>query len=541
MTCTLKVEMQLNGTWTDVTADVMPPFKCTSGIQGIHPTNNRIADIGVCTFDLKNSESNSASTRGYYSPGKTTCRSGFQTNVFVRISFDFLGKNYPKWYGRIAPDGIDVDGGRYGTRRTHVVCYDYMFQLMSHNLNLMTYLTSVRGDQVLPYITGNLPYEPLDTDYSEGQSIFATCMDNITSTTTAYQAVNWVTVSEFGYCYLTHRRNNWECLRWEDRLYRNNVYVSDSIGQPDSSQGYLLLDGGGRLLLDGGGALLLSQLKLIDLTDIMHDSDPGAGIMFNRIIINFHPKKVDAAATSVLYATNKRLEIAAGATISGYKIQYKDPDQKAIRTNAIDTSMVEPVKDTDYWMDSVDGSDSKDLSDDLVITVTYGTADAEYTFQNTGASTGYIYFQARGKGVYDYAVISKIFEDTSYQTNNGTLPLTIDLVYQSDPTTADQFGNLILNQYKRSVFSLNSVSFKTSTNDLTQILLNTDCGSRVNLAEDQSGVNEAFFINGWTIESVENSPNLFNFEWKTKRAAYDAQVFAQWDTDHWDGVKGWAP
>lgn len=538
-----KVEAKFNGTdWVDISADVIAPIYCSSGIMGNSPTD-RVASPGRCTFQLKNSVANSAGLDGYYSPGHANCRTGFQAGLVIRVSFTFDGSTSTKWYGRIAPDGISVEPHSKGSRRTSIVAYDWMYQATVHTLYLPSYTTNKKMNEVMPLIVANMPIAPLATSYSAGQDTFASVFDTVRYNTTAMAEFQKLAMSELGYVYLKHNGTYDELLVSEDRLYRNNVVTIDNIAVPSSLADYLTDESGNYITTEDGDYIVLDQRQDINLDNAMSDLGYAHGSnLYNWINSVSYPKKIDADATTVLFALNTRVEILAGETLSGFKITYRDPTGGAKRVAGKD--MVTPVADTDYWMDSVSGSDSKDLTANLTVTVTFGTEGAEYSLENTGASTGYVYLQFRGRGIYIYDSVTKIFKDDTSIDAHGTHTLNLDLKYQNDPIVADTYGNILLNTYKNPSSHARSVTFITKTDDLVGVFLQADCGSKVTITEDQTGINEDYFINGWEFEVMANSKNaslgnLVMFTWYTKRSTADAFQFATWDVTLWGDANVW--
>lgn len=536
------VELKLDGSnWTDISADVIAPVYCSSGIMGNSPTD-RVASPGRCTFQLKNSVANSAGLNGYYSPGHANCRSGFQSGCPVRVRFTFDGNTITKWYGRIAPDGISVEPHDKGTRRTTVTAYDWMYQATVHNLYLPSYTTSKKMNEVMPLIVANMPIAPLSTSYSTGQDTFASVFDTVRYNTTAMAEFQKLSVSELGYVYVKHNSTSDEILVSEDRLYRNNITSISTIPVPSSMCDYLTTEGGDYITTEGGDYIIIDARQDISLDNKMVGLEYTHGAnLYNWVNCVSYPKKIDADATTVLFALNTRVEVEAGETLSGFKITYRDPTGGAKKVAGKD--MVTPVKDTDYWMDSVSGSNSKDLSDDLTVTVTFGTEGAEYSLQNTGATDGYVYLQFRGRGIYVYDSVTKVFKDDTSIDTHGTHSLSLDLKYQNDPIVADAFGNIILNHYKNPSSHAKSVTFYTSTDELVSVFLQADCGSKVTITEEQTGIDEDYFINGWEFEIIYGSRsaygNLVRFTWYLKRSSADSFQFAVWDTSTWDGAYAW--
>lgn len=505
---TCKVEAKLNGTdWTDISADVIAPITCTSGIFSNSPTD-RVASVGRCTFQLKNSIANSAGLNGYYSPGHANCRSGFGVGLIIRVTFTYDGDTTTKWYGMIAPDGIAVEPHSKGTRRTSVTAYDWMNQAEVHTLYLPSYTTNKKINEIMALIVDNMPIAPLAESYSTGQDTFPSVFDTVRYNTTAMAEMQKLVMSELGFVYLTHNAVSDETLVSEDRYKRNKV--TTVAADADNT--------------------------MVGLT-----YSYGANL-YNRIEIGTTPKKVDAAATTVLWTLQKRIAISAGATITGVTGIYRDPTGGSKKVAGI--NMVAPVKDTDYWMDSVDGSDSKDLSTDLTVTPTYGTEGVEYELVNGGASTGYVYLQARGKGVYIYDVVNRIYEDSTSITKHGTHTLTLDMKYQDNPVVADAYGSISLNNYKNPLVCANDVTFLTSNDTLRELFIAGDCGVKIGIKEDQTGINGNYFINGWEFEVIPDAYNsgsgaLVMFKYYLKRETEDTYLYAEWDTHNWDSEYYW--
>ena len=480
-----KVEAKLNGTdWTDISADVIAPIYCSSGIMGDSPTD-RVASPGRCTFQLKNSIANSAGLDGYYSPGHTNCRSGFESGLIIRVTFTFDNLTITKWYGRVAPDGISVEPHSKGMRRTTVTAYDWMYQATKHTLYLPSYTTSKKMNEVMPLIVANMPIAPLSTSYATGQDTFATVFDTVRYNTTANAEFQKLSMSELGYVYLNHNTTSDEILVSEDRMYRNNIISVATIPAPSSMADNLVTEDGDYITTEDGDYIVLDHYLDIALDNKMSGLEPTHGAnLYNWVESVSYPKKVDADATTVLFSLNTRVELAAGNTLSGFKITYRDPTGGAKKVAGKD--MVTPVADTDYWMDSVSGSNSKDLTADLDVTVTFGTEGAEYSLENTGATKGYVYLQFRGRGIYIYDPVSKIFKDDTSINKHGTHKLSLDLKYQDNPVVADAYGNILLNTYKDPSSHAKSVTFYTKTDDLVGVFLQADCGSKVRVTEDQT-------------------------------------------------------
>lgn len=537
------VEMKLNGsTWTDVSDDVILPLYCSSGMVDNSPTT-RVADVGRCTFSLRNGQNNTAGLLGYYSPGHANCRAGFEAGTQIRVRFNRDGNISTKWYGRIAPDGIVVDWNVHGERRTTVTAYDWMYQATMHRLYLPEYTTNKRADEVIPLIIANMPIAPANTSYSIGQDTFPFVFDTVRYNTTAMAEFQKLAVSEFGYIYLRHGGGYDETLVFEDRLYRNNVTATTIVPIAKSMLDFFVNEDGDYFVNEDGDKFLVSESRNISLDNSMieFEYDYG-GNLANRVEIVTYPRKVDTSPV-ILFALRSRMKLDPGESVAAYRVTYRDPDGGARKVAGKD--MVSPVADTDYWMDSVRDSDSKDLTADLALSVTYGTEGAEYSLENTGATAGYVYFQARGYGIYAYDPVSKIYEDTASIAKHGTHELRIDLSYQNDPRNSELFGQIILAHLSTPIQSGRTTTYLTSSDDLAMLFTKMDIGGKIAVAEDQTAVDSDYFINGWEFTVLEEglSPiygNLVKYTISTKRASDDTYLFAKWDTlGGWDTEYGW--
>jgi hypothetical protein len=295
---------------------------------------------------------------------------------------------------------------------------------------------------------------------------------------------------------------------------------------------------------EDGDYSVTSDTKDISLDNAMSGLDYTNGAnLANRILVMSYPKKIDAAATTVLFTLQNQIEIAPQETITGINGTFRDPTGGAKKVAGKD--MVIPVKNTDYWMESVRNSGTKNMSDDLVITATYGTEGVEYTLHNDNAAIGYVFLQARGRGIYIYDPVSKIFENTASINTHGTHELLVDLKYQDDPKQADVFGLTWIGQYSEPVSRASSATFYTKNEDMESVFFYADCGDLATIKENQTAINSDYFINGWEFSIVENSRNaggnLVAFKWYLKKASLDTYLYALWDTlGTWSSKYGWA-
>ena len=291
--------------WTDVTNDVIIKdlVRGNSGFIGNAP-RDRVARTGRMTFSLDNSTNNSAGLSGYYSPGHENVREGFATGIPVRYRPSYDSYTKTKFYGRIPKDGIKVDPGVRGRRRTKITVLDYMNQLATHEVKLIAYTTNKRSDEIMPLITGNMPLEPLATDYDIGVETFVSVFDTVGERTSALSEVNKIALSEWGYCYLTHDSDNDEILRFENQNARDE---GELAGIPDASvdAGFLLMESGDYILQENDDKIIVEVAESVDFfidTAVNPDISYGKNLA-NYITITSYPRKFDTSSNSTLSDT----------------------------------------------------------------------------------------------------------------------------------------------------------------------------------------------------------------------------------------------
>ena len=537
------VEMKLNDTdWTDVSVDVVRPVNVMRGTPNNGPTD-RLPDIGYITFQMNNSEFNSARLKGYYSPGHTNCRVGFGVGIQVRYRIVYDGQTKTKFYGRIYPDGIDVEPNEKGSRRTNVTVYDGVYQWMLHELELPAYTTNKRIDEVVPLIVANMPIAPLSTSYATGVSTFTSVFDTLKYRTTAYAELEKLALSEPAHIYLKITSASDEVLTVENRNTRSNTTAVTRVVKPKAACGKLKLQTGDYLLLQTEDKLILDEDMAVTFSNNMRDADPTYGKNFaNKVIWRTFPKTQDST-NQVLFTLSKEITIEAGATLDLMKINWKNPDQPLARVAAL--SSVTPTATTDYTMFTATAGGGSDITADLAITYAGGAEGATLVLTNNNAAKGYVNFlQVRGKGVYFYDPVDTIYEDSTTQATYGIVPLTYEAKYQEDPTVAALFGSNILNYTKTIRQSMDYVTFDANSSaELLGAFFATDIGDMVNITEDQSAVGKDFFIQGIAFESTNGASDgtyakpKITFTWYLKDAEQDridSDMYARYDVSYYD-------
>lgn len=484
-------EVLINYAWVDISADVLaePNAVCTRG-TGSEILDN-IADPGSLTFSLNNSEGNSAGLLGYYSPTHANCRSGWEPGLPVRLSFTYQGMRRFKWAGRIDPDGIKVIPGEKGPRRVDVRCSDYFGQVAEHKINLLAPQTNLNVPQAVQALIGNLPIKPDQTSYYDTSSDtpIPYLFDNGTSDTTALSEFNKLSLlwDFFRYIFVRGDGTNGETL---DVTGSTSAAVRLPIAA--AAAGNLLLETGDALLLETGDKLLLDELSTTSennaLTytgaDMGEETDIGYGMkIINHVTSVTYPRRIDTAATTILWTLEQATLLAAGESIT-IRAPYRDPSGANTRVNG--TAMVTPVSGTDYAAFANANGTGTNLTSSMGVSVTFGGAEAEIIVTNNHASLSFYFggesitFQLRGKGIYLYDQVRRSFRDEASINTYGTRALNVEMKYQSGPQVDGGFVQTLLTAFstpRHSVESLDLLANRNYKNMMGFLLLEPRTGA----------------------------------------------------------------
>ena len=469
------VEMQFSGVagaWTSVVADVLlgaAPLRFKYGIAGGGPMD-RVADTGTCTFALNNAASNSASLLGYYSPWHANVRSGFTWGIGVRIKFVYGGVTYYKWRGKIA--SIRPSPGSYRDRVTEIAAIDWMDEIAQYKVQDVSLQISKRSDEVFSAVLAAMPKQPPATSIGTGLDTYLYSLDDLGDHPTAAIVAQKIAQSELGFIYLKGDSTQGGTLVYENRQSR----------------------------------ILAGSVNLTTLSNTMITMDAPVSLetLYNRVETTVHPKRIDAAATSVLYSqpTGNAPLVAAGQSITIWG-DFRDPSQNAVSLIG-GTSGVAPVATTDYLANSAADGSGSNLTANVSVTATYFAATAKFVITNSGGTDAYITFlQCRGKGIYDYGPQRSRSEDTTSQANEGLRPLEIDMPYQDSLLNGQGAADYLLNIYSDPLTQVQRVAFFASdTSALLTAALAREISHRIGLVETVTGISTAS-QRGFYIQSVE--------------------------------------
>ncbi|MBW2674606.1 MAG: hypothetical protein JRD89_14545 [Deltaproteobacteria bacterium] len=372
----------------DVSSEVAstPRPMVSRGIQRNSPMS-RLAMVGQMRFALNNAD-------GKYSPGHVSAQAGFGVGNKCRLSFVFEGATYYKFYGRIPAGGVNPLPGTKGARMTTVFVKDWMAVVGAHEVSLLELATNKRLDEMLPLIDSNLAFAPLAVAYSVGQETFPAIFNTVSTTTKAIAEIKKGIISEASYYFVKGDQTGGETVVAENRYTRSSIQEPTNLPMSAQSAGFLLKQDGDYLLKEDGDRIVLNASQAADFDNNMYKMKVSQGKwLSNYVKAKVHPTVVDSGATTVLYS-----------------------QPEVIYVEGQTTTMVRPAEGTDYQATAEEGGGGDDLKAFMVVTVSFGTGDAEYTIRNSGNEGFWVQkFQFRGDGVYDYAQIETIVEDEASQ------------------------------------------------------------------------------------------------------------------------------
>ncbi len=529
------VEAQFDGTtWTALNTDIITDISFSYGIMASNAPI-RVADIGKLSFDLNNTETNTAGLVGYYSPGHPNCRAGFAPGLPIRLTFT-LDYKIVKWTGWIPVDGIKVQTGRYSARHTSVQAVDWMYHASIHQLTEVEYLENATIADGVAEILTHMPIQPPGTvRYYDCESTMVSLFDLTRGQTTALSEFGKFANSELGYIYLTRHG-----LVVEGRLTRNDNKMYPSEYPIAKNQlGLLINEDGDYIVNEDGDRILLSDSKVAEFDNAQIEADVSYGTHYaNQVRFTCYPRKIDAAATTVLFQIERPIEILAGETII-MEGRYSDPNGVYRNVSGID--MVTPTA-TNYWLayENSDGSGTEYTSD-ITVTPTWGIDKFTYEITNTAASDCYItMLKAVGRGVYTDDAVSYFTQNDSAVAAYGGHLISVDMKYQQDIAVMRQYARVTLFQYSTLQSYLNSVEYVANRyEEMLYAFLYLEPGDKVTIKEEVTGIDTEYFIQG--IEGTIQRGGLLRFSWILKAAHLDTFYITLWDTEGtWnDGTYGW--
>jgi len=502
-TATIALEAELStGVWTDLAADVQQgSMAFGGGILGTGPMD-LVASTGSLGFTLNNSKANSGGKEGYYSPGHANQRSGFDEGTQVRVKITYGGTSYYKWVGRLS--NVPPRPGIYGPRTVDVEAVDWMDQAAQQKISQLAIQTSKRVDQVLPTILADMPIAPRATSYATGVETFARIFD-------------------------TDSDERMSPMALFQKLVRNEmgglIYLKGDTA------------GGETLRFDSRHTRPLNTTSIITLDNTMQDVEIqySREAVKNLVKAQIYPKRVDTAATTVLYEAQQKFPIGVGQSMT-LTLPYRDPT--TARPISASDVVYPLVADSDYKFGSSEGT-ANDLNASLGISATIGGNSTRLVLTNNASVIGWMNLgpKLRGKGIYAYDPQTLESKDTTSINKRGELTLTVDLEQHDSQVKGQAFADYLKNRNSVPHKVPRGVRFLANRSaPLMTAALQGEISSRITLKESATALNGDYFINAVHFEIAPG--NLIWPTWTVVPA--ETQTLFIWNTSHWNIDTYWA-
>jgi hypothetical protein len=454
--------------WVDLSPDLRrgEGVRAGYGIRGLTAVD-RVASTGTLSFALNNGENNSAQTSGYYSPDHANVKPGFKTGVPVRLKITYSGTTYYKWRGTL--NSIKPVPGLKGSRLVSCVGVDWMDDAAKYPLQQLAVQVNKRSDEIFSVIVAAVPRQPAAISAQVGADTYPYALDNTQDETArAISEFQRLAMSELSFIYIKGDTVQGGTLVYESRNYRPTHLTPVATLY--------------------GGILTLQPSR--DRTQIR-----------NSVIVTTHPRKVDAAATTVLFTLPTVAPSVGAGGVLTLTCAYRDPNtNQASRIGGTDT--VNPVPTTDYLVNSQADGLGADLTASVVVVTTFGGNSALVEITNPTVTDGFITkLQLRGRGLYDYQQIPIRADDLASQAEVGLQTLSIDMPLQPNQEFGRQVALYELSLLAVSRTFLPSITFLANYSDAHMLaMLQTEISDRVAFSEPLSGLANSL---SWIVNSVD--------------------------------------
>ena len=475
---------------TDVMQDPGPTWE--AGLPG-GGLLDLVADTGILTFHLNNSQWNSASLAGRYSPAHANILANFVEGapIKVEISVDG-GAAVRRFLGTIA--FIRPASGAYEFPMVEVECHDWMGYLSTQELGVIIPAATKRSDQALTTALAQFPIQPDSTDFDVGVETYPL----VFNTDTPQESM----------------------AAFFQKMARNEM-------------GRIYLEGDGTLVFENRDARPLTTTSSFTLNGVMSEVDVtyDRNRIANIVQARIAPYAVDAAATTVLFELQDVVapEIRPGKTLT-LTCQYTDPTTgRPISA----TDVVNPP--TTFKFGSAGDFTLDDLHANITQANTIGGNAAIIKLRNTSSTvTGFLNdLRILGKGIYVYDILTLEQSDfNSIDAGAGERRMQLQLDQIVDLDKAKNYASFVLGQLAEPDANLPRIRFLANqTAALAAAAKTMQVSTRFTLVEAATGLSTDCYIN--RLRYSQEGQQLWIEILATPASASGTFI---WDTSHWDDI-----
>lgn len=375
---------------------------------------------------------------------------GLAGSVADDAAISLIGRNHTRFRGRI--DGVQPIAGIYERRTVRIEAVDWMDDAARSKVSGIPVQLGQRADQIFETLIESVPFEPDSLEVDESPDTYAYALDSAQDErSTVLAELQKLALSELGLIY-------------------------------QKADGTVVFESRNRRAVSEGIVDTFTDAASISGFEAPVSRDDA----LSRVQVITHPRKVDAAATTVLFRLDNPLQVGAhtSVTILG---PYRDPDQEAARVGG--TDMVTPVATTDYLANSQSDGAGTDLTTFITLTVNFGGNGARVLIENNSSSAAWMtLLQLRGRGIYDYQNVVLEEEDAEAQINVGTT-VTADMPYQDNAALGQEIALWLLNLYKDAEGIAESATIFVPRSDetLAERVLSREISDRIDIVEQMTG------------------------------------------------------
>lgn len=379
-----------------------------------------------------------------------TFNPGLAGPVADSAAISLVARNHTRFRGRL--DSVQPIAGVFERRTVRLEVVDWMDDAARAKVSGIPVQLDKRADEIFETLIASVPFEPDALEVDESPDTYKYALDSAQDEkSTVLAELQKLAMSELALIY-------------------------------QKADGTLVFESRNRRAVSEGIVDTFTDTSAISGFNAPAARDDA----LSRVQVITHPRKVDAAATTVLFRLDNPLQVGAhtSVTILG---PYRDPDQEAARVGG--TDMVTPVATTDYLANSQSDGAGTDLTTFVTLTVNFGGNGARVLIENNSSTAAWMtLLQLRGRGIYDYQNVVLEEEDAEAQINVGTTA-TADMPYQDNAALGQEIALWLLNLYKDAEGIAESATIFVPRSDetLAERVLSREISDRIDIVEQMTG------------------------------------------------------
>jgi len=456
------------GEWVSLVDDVLgdTPIVIFQGQKNSGPTD-RVAESGSIRFSVRNDAENSGGLVGYYSPGHTNVRSGWELGAVVRIGLEKDGTVEYISQGRIV--SLEPTTGGLNTKTVDVVISDWI-EIASRTDMPWISLEDIQGmsdDGIIQEIVASVGDAPNATDFEVGSYEYEYPLTDLEDAKTKVMTVF-------------------------QRLMQNGLGRLYVVGNSESGEvlKYISYD------------TLVAGLSVVSTFDNDFETLSVSSQAYRRAKrINVKTKKYNLYSNAFLnggYTTGTEYVVGAGATIEVIG-EYKDMDGHFDSGGNVPCVAVTP--NIPWGFSSTSGGFNNNLLGQMTVVITEGVNKFKAVCTSSAVVTGYLVAFVYGDALISSNEYLYTVEDDTIAESQG-VTINWDAIYRNSYADAVLIGDQLMSWHGGQDFvEVKSLVFTPSL-DATNYNRMIDCkpGTMIHVTDDVSGVDADVLVVGFELQ-----------------------------------------